>query len=543
MAILSKACKPDNFESHNSLKLSLTNIQGLHSNFVDCESFLESNSPDILALWETNLDDSIDSGNFSVKDYLPLIQKNSSTHMHGLAVYVKEGLPFARDLSLENSADSYLYFRLALLHSVSYFFFLYRSPSSSLCTVLDSISSNIDEVLSINPSANVLVFGDLNVHHKDWLTYSGGTDRPGKLFYNFSISNGLTRIVNFPTRIPDCDSHSPALLDLFISSDASICSTMAFPPLRNSDHVVVSISIDFPINSKQDTPFHRVAYDYSRADWDGLRDHLRDVPWGGGIFKLSAFAAASEFCEWVQVGIDVYISHRLYQVKPHSSPSFSAACAAVIVHRNHFFRLYQQNKSSESKAKFRQASNRFKRVLEAAKLACATKTKESITSQKLGCRDFWRIANSVLNKGKSAIPPLFNGPEVLPSASDNAKLFAKNFSKNSNLDVSGISLPVFSSRTNLKLHNVSITPKMVKKVITNLDLSKVSGPDCIPVVVLKNCEPELSYILAKLFNMCLKSLVFQIVGRSHRWFLKGLLLKTTAQLVFFLRLVKSLKNL
>ena len=109
---------------------------------------------------------------------------------------------------------------------------------------------------------------------------------------------------------------------------------------------------------------------------------------------------------------------------------------------------------------------------------------------------------------KYAIPPLFNGPEVLSSASDKAKLFAKNFSKNSNLDDSGISLPVFPSRTNLKLNNISITPKMVKKVITNLDSSKASGPDCIPVVVLKNSEPELSCILAKLFNKCLKESCF-----------------------------------
>ena len=106
---LPKACKPDNFESHNSLKLSFTNIRGLRLNFVDCESFLESNSPDILALCETNLDDSFDSGNFSVRGYLSLIQKDSGTHMHGLAVYVKEGLPFAWDVSLENSADSYLF--------------------------------------------------------------------------------------------------------------------------------------------------------------------------------------------------------------------------------------------------------------------------------------------------------------------------------------------------------------------------------------------------------------------------------------------------
>ena len=119
--------------------------------------------------------------------------------------------------------------------------------------------------------------------------------------------------------------------------------------------------------------------------------------------------------------------------------------------------MYQKDKSA-SEGYFRQASNCCKRVLEAAKLAYANKTKESITSQKLGSHDFWRIANSVLNKVKSAIPPLFNGLEILSSASDKVKLFAENFSKNSNLDDSGISLPVFPSRTNLKLHNNSVIP-------------------------------------------------------------------------------------
>ena len=256
--------------------------------------------------------------------------------------------------------------------------------------IFDSISSNIDDVLSIYLSANVFVFGDFNVHHKDWLTYSGGTDRPGELCYNFSISDDLIQIVNFPTSIPDCDSHGPALLNLFLPSGTSICSTMAFPTLENSDHVVVS-------NSKQDATFHCVAYDYSCADWDGLCDHLRDVP-QQDIFKLSASAAACEFCGCVQVVIDVYIPHRKHQVKPHSSPWFLAACAAAIIHRN----LYQQYKSSESKVKFRQANNHCKRVLEAPKLAYGAKTKESITSQKLGSWVFWQIANSVLNKGKSA---------------------------------------------------------------------------------------------------------------------------------------------
>ena len=97
---------------------------------------------------------------------------------------------------------------------------LFLLSTSSLCTVFDCALSNIDEVLSINPSA-VFISGDFNIHHKDQLTYSGRTDRPGELCFNFSILNYLTQIVKFPTWIPDSDSHSPALLDLFLSSNAS----------------------------------------------------------------------------------------------------------------------------------------------------------------------------------------------------------------------------------------------------------------------------------------------------------------------------------
>ena len=129
--------------------------------------------------------------------YPPLIQKDPSTHIHVLAVYVKEGLPFAQNLSLENSAIlayvfSWLYFTV-----VSHFFFRYQTAFLSLCMFFDSISSNVDQLLLINPSANVFVFGDFTIHHKDWVIYSRRTDTPGKLCYNFS--NDLTQIVNFPT--------------------------------------------------------------------------------------------------------------------------------------------------------------------------------------------------------------------------------------------------------------------------------------------------------------------------------------------------------
>ena len=165
------------------------NIWCLRSNFVYCKSFLESNSPDILVLCETNLEDSVDSSNFTVRVYLLLIQKDSFTRMHGLPVYVKEGLPFAQDISLENSGDSYLYSTGFTPLSVL-LFFLYRSPSSSLCTVFDSILSNIDEVLS----THLLMFLSLETLR---FVYSGGTDRPGELCYNFLSQMTLPRWSTF----------------------------------------------------------------------------------------------------------------------------------------------------------------------------------------------------------------------------------------------------------------------------------------------------------------------------------------------------------
>ena len=123
MTILSKAVNQIILNRITLLSLALQIFEALfYTNFVESECFLESNSFNILALWETNLDDQTDSGNFSVRGYLPLIRKDSSADMYGLAVYVKEGLPFARVLALENSADSYLRLRMALLHSVYYFF-------------------------------------------------------------------------------------------------------------------------------------------------------------------------------------------------------------------------------------------------------------------------------------------------------------------------------------------------------------------------------------------------------------------------------------
>ena len=195
-----------------------------------------------------------------------------------ILTYVFEWLYFSQCLTSFSSMDYLpLYPRFLILFHLTY----------------------IDEILLINPSANVFVW-DFSIHHKDWLNYSSGTDRPGELCYNFPISIDLTQTVNFLTRIPDSNSHGPALLDIFLFSDAIICSVIAFLLLGNSHHIVVLVSIDFSSNSQQDAQFHLIAYDYFCADWNSLCNHLRDAPWDY-IFKFSACAIASDMC-WVGSG-------------------------------------------------------------------------------------------------------------------------------------------------------------------------------------------------------------------------------------------------
>ena len=178
MAILSKGCKPNNFESHNSLKHSFANIWGLCFNFIGCESFLEWNSWHFCCIW-----DKLGWLNWFWEF---LCGWSSSFNLKRFCYSYVWSCSLCKGKT--SFLDSYLCFWMALIHSVSYFFFHYGSSSFSLCTCFDAIWSNIDEVLLMNPSANMSVFGDFKVHHKDQLMYSGGTARPGEL--KWSCSDG-----------------------------------------------------------------------------------------------------------------------------------------------------------------------------------------------------------------------------------------------------------------------------------------------------------------------------------------------------------------
>ena len=399
---MSKACKPDNFELHNSLELSFTNIRGFRSNSVDWESFLESNSPHIVALCETNVDSSIDSGNFFVTGYLPLIREDSSTHAWFRSLC--EGkIPFARNF-LENSRKLcrfLLMFSTVFTSPVSYFFFLYRSPSSSSCTVFDSISSNVDEVLLINPSAMFLSQMTL----LRWLAFLLG-----------SQTVILTVLIFW--------------VYVFLLKLAFVLQWLSL----NWEILIILLS-QFPLT------FHRIHNGMPR--FTALLMVILVLI--GTVFEII----------WKMSHGRIYLNLVLLLLLVN----FVSSGGLVNIAKA-FLKLLNLHMLIKQKS----SSLRRNLVLE---------TYGELPTV------FWTKVNLLYLLNSTA-----RRCYLLHLIKQNCLL--KTFQRSLILT----QLPVFLSRTNLKLHNnISVTPKMDKNLIMNLDLSKAYGPHCIPVVVLKNCEP------------------------------------------------------
>ena len=230
------------------LYIAYTNIRGIRTNFSHVESFLSNSSPDIFALCETNLNSLVSNQPLTVSGYLPPIRKDSSTHMHGLGVYVRDNLPLARIPTLEDPNEPFMCFRLSLLHSTSYLFFLYRSPSSQSCSLCGWCCLQkywwCTRVASQCWNSCLWWFQYPSSRLADTFQWSWLTR--GWKVYNFSISQSLTQVVDFPTRFPDSGNHNPHLLNLFLTSNPTICKPVDLSPLGNSDMQIMQNSVQLP---------------------------------------------------------------------------------------------------------------------------------------------------------------------------------------------------------------------------------------------------------------------------------------------------------
>lgn len=231
--------------THSNAHIALSNIRGLNRNINSVHHFLQSQSPLILFLTETQLSPSSDTTHLQFPNYF---LHHSFRFKGGVCAYVHNSVAASRLPHFDHISSDFqlLWLKLSLPQSNHYFCLLYRSPNSVDASLFDVLSLAIESTLVSDPSAHVSVLGDFNIHNSEWLLHSAGTTALGREAEAFAIINNLSQLVDFPTRVPDRDGDRAHTLDLVLTTNPTLFSNVSsLPPLGSSDHCMISCSLEF----------------------------------------------------------------------------------------------------------------------------------------------------------------------------------------------------------------------------------------------------------------------------------------------------------
>ncbi|KAL7632739.1 UNVERIFIED_CONTAM: hypothetical protein RMT77_016940 [Armadillidium vulgare] len=495
-------------DARSSFFINFCNIRGLFTNFHFVEHHLSSSRPHLLFLTETQVSECSDSKPYSVSSYCLYPQFSAKG---GCCAYVRNDFVCSRVSNLESSEFSTLWLKLSCNSTTKFICPVYLSPNSTdYPKFFDYLNSKIEHILSSSPFSEIIILGDFNVHHRQWLS-SSSHDPAGELAFNFSIQNNLEQLVHLPTRIPDSLGDEPNILDLFLTSYPSPHTVKLFPPLGSSDHLLISVSCPVSSSLPQERPSpsaRRRFWHFGATNWSDLRLYFSDFPWNDYCFRgRGPSECAERITEVILSGMVAYIPYSFPSTKPNK-PWFNSACSHAIRRRDAAFRDYRRLQTPETHATYISSRNHAKSILRNTKNSFL-RLKCNNLSGSTSSRPFWHFAKNVnSNFASSSFPPLVSSDgttAVLPSSK--AELFAQTFASNSTLDDSG-AVPSPSTPSNSFMPKIVISSKDVTSALSELNTKKAYGPDGIPPLVLKTCASELAPCLGKLFRLCLSTSTF-----------------------------------
>ncbi|KAL7636546.1 UNVERIFIED_CONTAM: hypothetical protein RMT77_013321 [Armadillidium vulgare] len=304
--------------ARSSFFINFCNIRGLFTNFPFVEHHLSSSKPHLLFLTETQLLECADSKPYSVTSYYLYPQFSAKG---GCCAYVRNDVICSRVSNLESPEFSTLWLKLSCNSTTKFICSVYLSLNSTdYPKFFDYLNSKIEHILSSSPFSEIIVLGDFNVHHRQWLSYSSH-DPAGELAYNFSIQNNLEQLVQLPTRIPDRLGDEPNILDLFLTSYPSPYTVKLFPPLGSSDHLLISVSCPVSSSLPQERPppsARRRLWHFGAANWSDLRLYFSDFPWNDYCFRGGGPSECAErITEVILSGMEAYIPYSFPSTKPN----------------------------------------------------------------------------------------------------------------------------------------------------------------------------------------------------------------------------------
>ena len=378
-------------DARSSFFINFCNIRGLFTNFHFVEHHLSSSRPHLLFLTETQVSECSDSKPYSVSSYCLYPQFSAKG---GCCAYVRNDVVCSRVSNLESSEFSTLWLKLSCNSTTKFICSVYLSPNSTdYPKFFHYLNSKIEHILSSSPFSEIIILGDFNVHHRQWLS-SSSHDPAGELAFQFSIQNNLEQLVHLPTRIPDRLGDEPNILDLFLTSNPSPYTVKLFPPLGSSDHLLISVSCPVSSSLPQERPApsaRRRLWHFGVTNWSDLRLYFSDFPWNDYCFRgRGPSECAKRITEVILSGMEAYIPYSFPSTKPNK-PWFNSACSRAIRHRDAAFRDYRRLQTPETHATYISSRNRAKSILRNTKNSFLRRKCNNLSGSS-SSRSFWHFA-------------------------------------------------------------------------------------------------------------------------------------------------------
>ena len=488
-----------------SLGVDFCNIRGLHSNLNAVHFHLEANKPALLFLTETQISSPADTSYLLYPGYK---FEHNFVPRAGVCVYVGEDICVSRLGSLEGRDLSIIWLRVDCDDHPRVYACVYRSHSGNSETdrLIEHMQMVADSVLEQMPSVEIVILGDFNAHHADWLG-SRSTDHAGRSVHDFALAYGLSQLVSSPTRVPDVADHVPSLLDLLLTSHPEGFQVTVDAPLGSSDHCLIRSKVPLSRLTRQRYAGCRRVWHFKSADWDGMRSFFASYPWEVCFSPEDPDSNADSVTDVLLQGMELFIPYSAVPVGGKSKPWFERFCKTVLHRKQESFRAWAAATASQDPNSYRlkkehnHASRSYKRALAVAKSEHIGRIGKRLMRYPSGSRAFWSLAKAVEgNFCRPSFPPLRREDDSLAqTAKEKADLLGSLFASNSNIEDHEMSPPTFA-RCEYTMPEIRFTQKSVRRALLSLDINKSSGPDGIPPIVLKTCAPELAPTFTRLFR-------------------------------------------
>lgn len=491
-----------------STQVDFCNIRGLHANLNAVHQHLETAQPTLLFLTETQISCPAETSYLHYPGYK---LEHKFLRRAGVCVFVREDICCRRLLHLEDRDLSILWVRVDCGGHTRVYACLYRSHSGDRETkrLFEHLQLTTDKVLEQYPSTELVILGDFNAHHAEWLS-SRSTDYAGRCAHEFALAYGYSQLVDSPTRIPDIEDHTSSILDLLLTQRPDGYSISVDAPLGSSDHCLIrTLAPCTRTDPPRPTSLRRL-WQYKSADWDGLREYYASYPWRQLCFTSEdPDTCAAAVSETILAGMEYFIPNSLVAAGTRKRPWFNRPCKEAKRLKQAAFRAWTTARSnsdpniSDVKRKLNAVSRSCKRAIARAKFEFIGRIGERLVNYPSGSRAFWSLAKAAEgNFCLSSLPPLKNADGNLAhSAKEKADLLGTLFASNSTLNVDGSAVPPTTPRCGYSMPEINFSQRDVRRELLALNIHKSSGPDGIPAIVLKKCAPELCPVLTRLFAL------------------------------------------